>query len=36
MAGVEGAQKIEFVTLLRNQAIGAIGEMIFDFSKPPC
>jgi hypothetical protein len=36
IASVEGAQKIEFATLLENRAIGTIGEMIFNFLKPQC
>jgi hypothetical protein len=35
IASIEGAQKIEFATLLENRATGAIGELIFDFLKPP-
>jgi hypothetical protein len=36
IASIEGAQKIEFATLLENRAIGAIGDVIFNFLKPPC
>jgi hypothetical protein len=36
IASIEGAQKIEFGTLLESRAIGTIGEMIFDVLKPQC
>jgi hypothetical protein len=36
IASIEGAQKIEFATLLENRPIETIGEMIFNFLKPPC
>jgi hypothetical protein len=36
IVSIEDAHKIEFATLLENRAIGTIGEMIFNFLKPPC